>query len=35
MPSYAKSLPGEVRVTLVRLGRIDPDSVDSAIAAGS
>jgi NADH:ubiquinone oxidoreductase subunit F (NADH-binding)/NADH:ubiquinone oxidoreductase subunit E len=35
MPSYAEPLPGEVRVTLARLGRIDPDSIESAIAAGA
>ena len=34
-PAYADPLPGEVRVTLARLGQIDPDSIDSAIAAGA
>ncbi|HLF25349.1 MAG TPA: NADH-quinone oxidoreductase subunit NuoF [Anaerolineae bacterium] len=34
-PDYTPALPGEVRVTLARLGQIDPDSIDSAIAAGA
>ena len=35
MPSYAEPRAGEIRVTMARLGRIDPDSIDSAIAAGA
>jgi NADH:ubiquinone oxidoreductase subunit F (NADH-binding) len=35
MPSYSKPLPGEVRVALARIGRIDPDSIESAIEAGA
>jgi len=34
-PTYAESLPGEVRVTLARIGKIDPDSIASAIDAGA
>jgi NADH:ubiquinone oxidoreductase subunit F (NADH-binding)/NADH:ubiquinone oxidoreductase subunit E len=34
-PAYAEPLPGETRVTLARLGQIDPDSIDSAISAGA
>jgi NADH:ubiquinone oxidoreductase subunit F (NADH-binding)/NADH:ubiquinone oxidoreductase subunit E len=35
MPSYADPLPGEVRVAMARIGRVDPDSVESAIRAGA
>jgi len=35
MPSYAVARAGEVRVTLARLGQIDPGSIDSAMAAGA
>jgi NADH:ubiquinone oxidoreductase subunit F (NADH-binding)/NADH:ubiquinone oxidoreductase subunit E len=35
MPCYAEPLPGEVRVTMGRIGRIDPESADSAIQAGA
>ncbi|HJW83885.1 MAG TPA: NADH-quinone oxidoreductase subunit NuoF [Anaerolineae bacterium] len=35
LPAYADALPGEVRVTLARVGQIDPDSIDSALAAGA
>jgi len=34
-PCYAVPLPGEVRVTMARIGRVDPESVDSAITAGA
>lgn len=34
-PRYAEALPGEVRVTLARVGQIDPDSIGEAIAAGA
>jgi len=36
-PAYAEPLPGEVRVTMARLGllRVDPDSIDSARNAGA
>ncbi|MCE9526934.1 MAG: NADH-quinone oxidoreductase subunit NuoF [Planctomycetales bacterium] len=33
--TYSEPLPGEVRVTLARLGKIDPGSIDSALAAGA
>src|SRR5262249_6086728 len=33
MPSYAEPRPGEVRVALGRIGRVDPESVESAIEA--
>ena len=32
---YSDRLPGEVRVTLARVGQIDPDSIDSALRAGA
>jgi NADH-quinone oxidoreductase subunit F len=35
MPSYADPRPGEVRVVMARVGRIDPDSIDDALAAGA
>jgi NADH:ubiquinone oxidoreductase subunit F (NADH-binding)/NADH:ubiquinone oxidoreductase subunit E len=35
MPCYAEPLPGEVRVTMARIGQVDPESVDSAIEAGA
>jgi NADH:ubiquinone oxidoreductase subunit F (NADH-binding)/NADH:ubiquinone oxidoreductase subunit E len=35
MPSYAEPRPGEVRVAMTRIGRIDPDSLESAEAAGA
>jgi NADH:ubiquinone oxidoreductase subunit F (NADH-binding)/NADH:ubiquinone oxidoreductase subunit E len=35
MPCYAEPLPGEVRAPMARIGRVDPDSVDSALAAGA
>ena len=35
VPSYAEPLPGEVRVTMARLGRIDPDSIDGALDGGA
>jgi NADH-quinone oxidoreductase subunit F len=34
-PSYAEPLPGEMRVTMARIGQVDSDSVDSAIEAGA
>jgi NADH-quinone oxidoreductase subunit F len=34
-PTYAEPLPGEVRVTMARIGTINPDSIDSAITAGA
>ena len=34
-PSYAEPLPGETRVAMGRLGRVDPDSLDSALEAGA
>ena len=34
-PGYADPLPGETRVTMARVGRIDPDSIDDAIEAGA
>jgi NADH-quinone oxidoreductase subunit F len=34
-PSYATPLPGEVRRAMARVGRIDPDSLDSALEAGA
>ncbi len=33
--AYTQPLPGEVRVTMARLGRIDPDSIDSALGVGA
>ncbi|HEV3258265.1 MAG TPA: NADH-quinone oxidoreductase subunit NuoF [Gemmataceae bacterium] len=35
MPCYGQPLPGEVRVALSRIGRVDPDSIESAIEAGA
>jgi NADH:ubiquinone oxidoreductase subunit F (NADH-binding) len=35
MPCYAEPLPGEVRVTMARVGQVDPESVESAIEAGA
>jgi NADH-quinone oxidoreductase subunit F len=35
MPSYAEPRPGEVRVVTDRVGRIDPDSLNSALAVGA
>jgi NADH:ubiquinone oxidoreductase subunit F (NADH-binding)/NADH:ubiquinone oxidoreductase subunit E len=35
VPCYAESLPGEVRVTMARIGRVDPESVESALSAGA
>lgn len=35
MPSYAQARPGEVRVLLARLGKVDPDSLESALAHGA
>ncbi len=35
MPCYAEPRPGEVRVTMARIGRVDPDSIDSALQAGA
>jgi NADH:ubiquinone oxidoreductase subunit F (NADH-binding)/NADH:ubiquinone oxidoreductase subunit E len=35
VPGYAEPLPGEVRVAMARIGQVDPESVDSAIAAGA
>ncbi|HXV78852.1 MAG TPA: NAD(P)H-dependent oxidoreductase subunit E, partial [Candidatus Binatia bacterium] len=35
MPSYAEPRAGEVRVMMARIGRIDPESIGSAIAAGA
>jgi NADP-reducing hydrogenase subunit HndC len=35
MPCYAAPRPGEVRATMARIGQVDPDSVDSALAAGA
>jgi NADH-quinone oxidoreductase subunit F len=34
-PSYATPLPGEVRRAMARIGRIDPDSLDSSLEAGA
>jgi NADH:ubiquinone oxidoreductase subunit F (NADH-binding)/NADH:ubiquinone oxidoreductase subunit E len=34
-PTYAQPRPGEVRVMLARAGRIDPDSLDSALEHGA
>jgi NADH:ubiquinone oxidoreductase subunit F (NADH-binding)/NADH:ubiquinone oxidoreductase subunit E len=34
-PSYASPQPGEVRVSMARIGRIDPDSIDSALEVGA
>jgi hypothetical protein len=35
MPSYCKARPGEVRVVLARVGRVDPDAISTALAAGA
>jgi NADH-quinone oxidoreductase subunit F len=35
MPTYSEPRPGEVRVVMARVGRIDPDSIDSALSAGA
>jgi NADH:ubiquinone oxidoreductase subunit F (NADH-binding)/NADH:ubiquinone oxidoreductase subunit E len=35
MPCYAEPRPGEMRVAMARIGRVDPDSIDSAVAAGA
>ncbi|QDU18726.1 NAD(P)H-dependent oxidoreductase subunit E [Urbifossiella limnaea] len=35
MPDYSVPRPGEVRVAMERVGRIDPDSIDDALAAGA
>jgi NADH-quinone oxidoreductase subunit F len=35
MPDYAEPLPGEVRVAMARIGRVDPNSIASAIEAGA
>jgi NADH:ubiquinone oxidoreductase subunit F (NADH-binding)/NADH:ubiquinone oxidoreductase subunit E len=35
MPSYAEPLPGEVRVAMGRIGRVDPEFIDSATEAGA
>jgi NADH:ubiquinone oxidoreductase subunit F (NADH-binding)/NADH:ubiquinone oxidoreductase subunit E len=34
-PSYAIPIPGEVRVCMERVGRVDPDSIDSAVEQGA
>lgn len=34
-PSYARLLAGEQRVTMARIGKIDPDSIESALGAGA
>jgi NADH-quinone oxidoreductase subunit F len=34
-PTYAEPLPGEMRVTMARLGKINHQSIDSAIEAGA
>jgi NADH-quinone oxidoreductase subunit F len=34
-PTYAEPIPGETRVTMARLGKINPQSIDSAIEAGA
>jgi NADH-quinone oxidoreductase subunit F len=34
-PSYATALPGEVRVSMARIGLVDAESVESAIRAGA
>lgn len=34
-PSYAHPRPGEVRVMLARAGKVDPDSLESALAQGA
>jgi len=33
--SYAQPLPGEVRVTMARIGHVDPESIASAIGVGA
>lgn len=35
VPGYVQPLPGEVRVSMARIGRFDPDSLDSALQAGA
>jgi NADH:ubiquinone oxidoreductase subunit F (NADH-binding)/NADH:ubiquinone oxidoreductase subunit E len=35
VPCYAEPLPAEVRVTMARIGQVDPESADSAIEAGA
>ncbi|HXG52703.1 MAG TPA: NADH-ubiquinone oxidoreductase-F iron-sulfur binding region domain-containing protein [candidate division Zixibacteria bacterium] len=35
MPDYGEARAGETRVALARLGRIDPDSIESALGAGA
>ena len=34
-PNYAQPRPGEVRVMLARAGRVDPDSLESALSLGA
>ena len=34
-PSYAQPLPGEMRVKMARVGRVDPESLDDALAHGA
>ena len=33
--SYAEPLPGEMRVTMARIGKVDPESIESAMEAGA
>jgi NADH-quinone oxidoreductase subunit F len=35
IPTYPDPRPGEVRIVMERVGRIDPDSIESALAAGA
>jgi NADH:ubiquinone oxidoreductase subunit F (NADH-binding) len=35
VPGYEQPLPGEERVVMARIGRVDPASIDSALAAGA
>jgi NADP-reducing hydrogenase subunit HndC len=35
MPTYKEPLAGEMRVTMGRIGKLDPDSIQSAVAAGA
>ncbi len=34
-PCYSSPLPGEVRVTMARIGKVDPDDIHSAIELGA
>jgi NADH-quinone oxidoreductase subunit F len=35
VPSYPEPLPGEVRAAMARVGRVGPESIDSAVEAGA